>query len=73
MEYDSENDEYICALGRRLIKRPSKSGYISQVTKYECENYKGYPVKNKCTKAKGNKQIQVSKNLLRKEKFHLKI
>lgn len=38
MEYDSENDEYICALDRRLkkiglIKRTSKSGYISQVTK----------------------------------------
>ena len=46
MEYDSENDEYICALGRRLkkiglIKRTSKSGYISQVTKYECENCEG--------------------------------
>lgn len=64
MEYDSENDEYICALGRclkkiRLIKRTSKSGYISQVTKYECESCEGCQVKNKYTKAKGNKQIQV--------------
>ena len=73
MEYDSENDEYICALDRRLkkiglIKRTSKSGYISQVTKYECENCEGCPVKNKCTKAKGNKQIQVSKKFVEKRK-----
>ena len=73
MEYDSENDEYICALGRRLkkiglIKRTSKSGYISQVTKYECENCEGCSVKNKCTKAKGNKQIQVSKKFVEKRK-----
>ena len=73
MEYDSENDEYICALDRLLkkiglIKRTSKSGYISQVTKYECENCEGCPVENKCTKAKGNKQIQVSKKFVEKRK-----
>lgn len=74
MDYDFERDEYICASGRRLkniglIKRTSKSGYVSQVTKYECENCEGCSVKNKCTKAKGNKQIQVSKKFVEKRKI----
>lgn len=73
MDYDIENDEYLCASGRRLkkvglINKTSKSGYISEVTKYECENCEGCSVKSKCTKAKGNKQIQVSKNFIEKRK-----
>ena len=76
MDYDLENDEYICALARRLkniglIERTSKSGYISEVTKYECESCEGCSIKNKCTKAKGNRQIQVSKKFIEKRKISL--
>ena len=64
MDYDLENDEYICASGKRLkniglIERTSKLGYISEVTKYKCESCEGCSIKNKCTKAKRNKEIQV--------------
>ena len=76
MDYDSEKDEYICASNRRLkniglVNRTSKSGYISEVTKYECEDCEGCLVKNKCTKAKGNKQIQVSKKFIEKRNASL--
>ena len=76
MDYDLENDEYICASGRKLkniglIERTSKSGYISEVTKYECESCEGCSIKNKCTKAKGNRQIQVSKKFVEKTKISL--
>ena len=70
MTYISEDDHYICSLGNKLIPvsttyRNSKSGYISTITIYECENCSGCPYKNKCTKAKGNKRLHVSKKFIK--------
>lgn len=70
MTYIREDDYYICSLGKRLIPvsttyRNSKSGYVSTVTIYECENCSGCTYKNKCTKAKGNKKLHVSKNFIK--------
>nr|WP_287576664.1 transposase [Blautia sp.] len=42
----------------------SKSGYKSEVTVYECEDCIGSPQKEKCTKAKGNKRLYISKNFI---------
>ena len=77
MEYDLENYEYICASGRSLkniglIERTSKSGYISEVTKYECESCEGCSIKNKCTKAKNNRQFKCQKKFIEKRKISLK-
>ena len=71
MAYDEEKDHYICHAGKYLkpifIKtQKSKSGYKSEVTVYECENCSGCPHKEKCTKAKGNKRLYVSKNFIAK-------
>ena len=71
MAYDEEKDHYICHAGKQLkpifIKtQKSKSGYKSEVTVYECENCRGCPHKEKCTKAKGNKRLYVSKNFIAK-------
>ena len=38
------------------------------MTKYECESFEGCSIKNKCTKSKGNKQIQTSKKFVEKRK-----
>ena len=77
MEYDFENDEYICALGRllkkvELMNRTSKSRYISQVTKYECESCEGCSIKNRLQNQKEINKFKFQKNSLIK-KFHLKI
>ena len=69
MTYDKNNDSYTCHNGKRLsavyIKnQKSKSGYKSEVTVYECENCEGCPYKEKCTKAKGNKKLYISKKFL---------
>ena len=69
MEYDAENDTYICHAGKRLIplcikKQKSKNGYESDVTVYECADCCGCPCKDKCTRAKGNKRLYVSKNFI---------
>lgn len=65
MIYDPEYDEYICHNQNRLshiynTTRKSKSGYISETKIYECKNCEGCPHKTKCTKAQGNKRIQVA-------------
>jgi len=69
MEYNAETDEYTCANGKKLraigtITRKSKSGYKSEVTVYECESCEACPHKDRCTKAKGNRRMEVSKNFI---------
>ena len=74
MEYDPANDIYKCKAGRLLKpigkgKRKSASGYISDLTCYECETCENCMFKGKCTKSAGNKQMQISQifNHLRAE------
>lgn len=69
MGYNAENDVYTCHVQRLLYplykkKQRSKNGYESEVTVYECSDCTGCPYKDKCTKAKGNKRLYVSKNFI---------
>jgi transposase len=71
MEYNSEDDYYICHNGQKLkpiyIKtQKSRSGYKSDVTVYEAEDCGSCSHKEHCTKAKGNKRLSVSKNFIKK-------
>ena len=66
MAYNEKTDEYTCHNDRKLrvvgtFHRKSATGYRSEVTLYECEDCTNCPCKGKCTKAKGNRQMQVSK------------
>ncbi|MBQ2883331.1 MAG: IS1182 family transposase [Alphaproteobacteria bacterium] len=76
MKYDEETDTYICHNGKKLkpqyiTKKTSKNGYESEVTMYECESCEGCPYKEKCTRAKRNKRMGVSKKFitLRQESY----
>ena len=65
MIYNEITDTYTCANNKELkfiatTTRKSKSGYILKAKIYECENCNDCPIKSKCTKAKGNKRIQIS-------------
>lgn len=76
MPYDAEKDEYTCQNGKRLRavytgKKQSKSGFESEVTFYECEDCEACPYKKNCTRAKGNRKMQVSKNFLRQRQDSL--
>ncbi|MCT8978883.1 transposase, partial [Clostridium sp. CX1] len=71
MNYDSEKDEYTCYNNKKLkpigIKtRKSKTGYEASVTVYECESCENCSFKEKCTKAKGNRKMEVSKVFVEK-------
>ena len=56
---------------RDFAERKSKSGYVSEVTYYECERCEGCPYKKKCTKSKGNRKMQVSKKFIEQRKESL--
>ncbi len=76
MEYNAELDEYTCQNGKKLKAvyegvRKSKSGFESTVTYYECESCEGCPYKKKCTRAKGNRKMQVSKKFIEQRKKSL--
>ena len=73
MSYDSVKDEYICHNGNQLkpvgiTHRTSATGYCSEITIYECNDCRDCPYKVKCTKAKGNRQMQVSKKFIEKRR-----
>ncbi len=77
MIYNEINDEYTCHNGKVLKTigtsiRTSKTGYKSNVTNYECEDCINCDYKSKCTKAKSNKKIQVSKNFIEKRDISYK-
>lgn len=70
MKYDEINDEYICYNNKKLqpigvFNRKTKSEYKSKVTIYECKNCTECPYELKCTKAKGNKKLYVSKMFIK--------
>lgn len=69
MKYDELLDEYTCQNGKKLkaiyeSKRKSKSGFESVITHYECEDCTDCPYKKSCTRAKGNRKMQVSKKFI---------
>ncbi len=76
MEYDEAKDEYTCQNGKKIRpvyegKRKSKSNFVSTVTYYECESCEGCPHKKNCTRAKGNRKMQVSKKFVEQRKASL--
>ncbi len=71
MKYDEAEDIYTCHAGKQLKpqfikKQKSKSGYESEVTVYECEDCTDCVQKEKCTRARGNKRLYISKSFLEK-------
>lgn len=77
LKYVFLRDEYICPKGRKLkfthiSKRKTTTGYEQTYRNYECENCNDCELKDKCTKAKGNRKIKINmklnmhKNIVRK-------
>jgi len=84
MEYQEEQDQYICRNGKKLTARyeknkKSKSGYISRVTIYECEDCSGCSHKKECIKGRNcntpledrTKRLNVSKCMKEKREEDL--
>lgn len=74
MTYNEEKDQYTCHNGKQLkavgvTHRTSATGYRSEITIYECEDCGSCHHKAKCTKAKGNRKMQVSKTFIAKRQI----
>ena len=69
MAYNPVLDEYTCQAGQKIRAKyvgvqKTKSGYEREVTYYECDDCSQCQFKKKCTHAKGNRKLQVSKKFL---------
>ena len=69
MAYDAQKDEYTCRAGQKLRARyvgirKNKNGYESEITYYESDDCSGCAYKKRCTRAKGNRKMQVSKKFI---------
>ena len=63
--YDQEKDEFTCPAGHPMSYRETRpyktrNGYLSERRFYGCDQCQTCPLKPQCTKAKGNRRIQVS-------------
>jgi len=71
MAYNPDSDEYTCHNGKQLrpigiTHRTSATDYRAEITVYECEDCRDCPYKPQCTRAKGNRRMQVSKKFVEK-------
>jgi transposase len=63
--YDETKDEFICPAQKRLSYRhmepyQTENGFQTELRIYECEDCSGCELKTQCTRAVGNRRIQVS-------------
>lgn len=70
MPYNEADDTYTCPNGNLFTyvytkQRKSASGFVSQVSMYECHGCNECPLKSNCTKAKNNRMLGVSKDFAR--------
>lgn len=68
MEYDTENDLFICPSGKQIMydhpeEHTTENGYRTQVKIYKCKDCNGCRFKEKCTKSEQGRSIQVRVNL----------
>jgi hypothetical protein len=64
-EYNENADVYLCPIGRLLQHdsdsvRTDKNGFTRQFKNYTCENCDGCGLKETCTKAIGDRKIQIN-------------
>jgi hypothetical protein len=65
LPYNPDKDEFTCPANKPLTYREtrpycSENGYLTERRFYECSECATCPLKPQCTRAKGNRRIQVS-------------
>jgi transposase len=73
LAYDEKGDFFTCPNKKKLtyketIEKKTINGYTQTIRVYECESCKACPLKEKCTKAKGNRRVHLNRNLEKHKK-----
>ena len=68
--YNEQKDCYYCPMGQQMdnagaYSRTTSSGFKQTITRYTAKNCNNCPLKGACTKAAGNRVIEVNHNLNR--------
>jgi hypothetical protein len=68
--YDPESDRFTCPAGRWLpfdqhYTRETKTGFPIHIQLYTCLNCSDCPLKEQCTRGKGNRHVHVNRNYWR--------
>lgn len=68
--YNAEENFYICPMGQKMqflynSSRVSDRGFVSNVSHYRAQRCDGCPMRGRCYKANGNREIEVNHNLQR--------
>ena len=68
LHYNKEEDYYVCPMGQHMenkgtYSKPTSTGFIQQLTKYQAKNCQGCPLNGTCHKSKGNRIIEVNHRL----------
>lgn len=72
--YNNESDIYICPMGQPMqnigtYNKKTSTGFLQTLTKYQAKNCSTCPLNGACHKSKGNRIIEINKNLnLHKQK-----
>lgn len=68
--YNKEGDFYICPMGQKMgfvynSSRVSDRGFVSKISTYRAQRCDGCPMRGRCHKAIGDREIDVNHNLQR--------
>ena len=68
--YNESEDYFVCPMGQHMelaykTKAVNGNGYESEISVYRAENCRGCPLRGKCHKGKGNREIRVNHKLRR--------
>ena len=68
LHYDQQGDRYICPMGQFMdfigeAKRETSNGYQQTLRRYRAQNCGSCPLNGACHKSKGNRTIEVNRNL----------
>ncbi|MDD2594701.1 MAG: IS1182 family transposase [Bacteroidales bacterium] len=72
--YNGTDDYFVCPMGQHMTyigsrHRKSETGYISENRMYMARDCSRCPIKGVCTKAKGNRLLQINAHLLKQKQI----
>lgn len=70
MYYNERDDYYVCPMGQHLTRigtarTKTESGYVTESTRYKAQRCEGCPLRGSCTKAKGDRIVEVNHRLIK--------